>query len=97
MSNLYASILNKEIDAIQNFLPQLSSRLSWSKEEVKAEQQRALIALLAYAKENSPYYASKFSHIEPSRFTLSDLAKLPVMTKKDVVDPTNTDQTTFTV
>ncbi|STX37962.1 phenylacetate--CoA ligase family protein [Legionella feeleii] len=85
MSNLYASTLNKEIDAIQDLLPQLSSRLSWSKEEVKAEQQRALVALLAYAKQNSPYYASKFAHIEPSHFTLSDLAKLPVMTKKEAM------------
>ncbi|WP_026069507.1 hypothetical protein [Legionella tunisiensis] len=86
MSNLYASILNKEIDAIQDLLPQLSSRLSWSKEEVKVEQQRALVALLAYAKANSPYYARKFARIEPSHFTLGDLAKLPTMNKKEVME-----------
>lgn len=85
MSNLYAAILNKEIDAVQDLLPQLSTRLSWDKEEIKTEQQRALADLVAYAKSNSPYYAKKFAHIEPSHFTLADLAKLPTMNKKEVM------------
>lgn len=47
----------------------------------QAVQQQRLAELIAYAKENSPYYKSLYSHI-PEKFTLTDL---PVTDKKTLM------------
>lgn len=85
MPDFYSNILKKEIQGIHELLPQLALRLSWSREQIQVEQQRALVQLLAYAKLNSPYYAQKLAHIEPSEFALADLGQLPTINKKEVM------------
>ena len=47
----------------------------------QAVQQQRLAELIAYAKENSPYYKNLYSHI-PEKFTLTDL---PVTDKKTLM------------
>ena len=60
-------------------------RLRWGKDRLDAERERALRALLAFAKEHSPYHAQRLADVEPAEFTEAQLSHLPVMTKQEMM------------
>ncbi|HTT87230.1 MAG TPA: hypothetical protein VMF60_07680 [Acidimicrobiales bacterium] len=60
-------------------------RLRWSGERLRAERQAGLRALVAWAREHSPFHAERLADVEPAAFTEEDLASLPVMTKDDLM------------
>jgi phenylacetate-coenzyme A ligase PaaK-like adenylate-forming protein len=75
----------EQLAAVAERLPAHVARLSWSQEQIKAERQRALRKLLAFAKAKSPWHARRLSGVDAEFFTEADLARLPVMTKSDVM------------
>lgn len=75
----------QQLAAVAERLPSHVARLSWSAEQIKAERQSALRETLAFAKKNSPWHAERLSQIDAASFTETDLNRLPVMTKADVM------------
>jgi phenylacetate-coenzyme A ligase PaaK-like adenylate-forming protein len=61
-------------------------RLGWSAEQLAGLQRARLRALLARAIERSPFHAARLAGIDASRFELTDLARLPVMTKAQMME-----------
>jgi phenylacetate-CoA ligase len=75
-------------------LPEHRQRLGWSAERIAAHQQDRLRSLLAHAVGQSRFHARRLSGVDPSRFELADLARLPIMTKAETMaafDETLTD------
>jgi phenylacetate-coenzyme A ligase PaaK-like adenylate-forming protein len=61
-------------------------RLGWPPEQLARLQRVRLRALLAQAIERSPFHAARLAGIDPGRFELADLARLPVMTKAQMME-----------
>ncbi|BBZ39678.1 phenylacetate--CoA ligase family protein [Mycobacterium conspicuum] len=59
------------------------TRLEWSRERIEDYQNHRLRALLAYARERSPFHARRLQALDPSSATVADLASLPMMTKQE--------------
>jgi phenylacetate-CoA ligase len=75
----------EQLAAVAKRLPAHVARLAWSQDQIKAERQRALRETLAFAKTKSPWHAERLSRVDADSFTEADLARLPVMTKADVM------------
>jgi len=60
-------------------------RLNWDANQLAAHQAERLRALLARAIEGSPFHARRLAHIDPARFELADLPRLPTMTKAEMM------------
>ncbi len=71
--------------AIGGQMPGHIGRLRWSAGQLTAFQRDRLRALLARAIERSPFHAERLRGIDPSRFELADLPRLPVMTKAQMM------------
>ena len=72
--------------AIGAQLPGHLERLSWSPGQLAAFQRDRLRALLARAIEGSPFHAARLRGVDPGRFELADLSRLPVMTKEQLME-----------
>jgi phenylacetate-CoA ligase len=66
-------------------LAQHTGRLGWDAAELAAHQRERLRMLLAYAAEYSPFHARRLRGLDLSRFEAGDLARLPVMTKAQMM------------
>jgi phenylacetate-coenzyme A ligase PaaK-like adenylate-forming protein len=71
--------------AIGRRMPGAIERLGWSAGQLVAFQRDRLRALLAHAIECSPFHAERLRGIDPGRFELADLPRLPVMTKAQMM------------
>jgi phenylacetate-CoA ligase len=71
--------------AIGGRLPGHLQRAGWSSEQLAAFQRGRLRELLARAIECSPFHAARLRGVDPARFELADLARLPVMTKAEMM------------
>ena len=60
-------------------------RLGWDATRLAAHQTERLRVLLAAAIKRSPFHARRLGRIDPARFELADLARLPVMTKAQMM------------
>jgi phenylacetate-coenzyme A ligase PaaK-like adenylate-forming protein len=65
--------------------PEHQLRLAWSRDQIEAEQRRALCALLLRAKTASPWYAERLAGIDPEAIAARDLGALPVTTKEELM------------
>ncbi|HJY00220.1 MAG TPA: hypothetical protein VJ351_05330 [Streptosporangiaceae bacterium] len=72
--------------AMSSQLPGHVRRLAWSPGELAAFQRDRLRALLARAIERSPFHAARLRGVDPGRFELADLPRLPVMTKAQMME-----------
>jgi phenylacetate-coenzyme A ligase PaaK-like adenylate-forming protein len=63
-----------------------TGRLGWDADQLAAHQQQRLRVLFAHAAEHSPFHRHRLAGLDPSNFQLSDLARLPVMTKSQMMD-----------
>lgn len=72
--------------AIAGQLPGHIQRLSWNPAQLASFQRDRLRALLARAAERSPFHAARLRGIDPARFELADLPRLPVMTKAQLME-----------
>ena len=71
--------------AIGRQLPRHVERLGWDAGRLAAHQRDRLRALLARAIAGSPFHAGRLRGVDPDRFELADLARLPVMTKAQMM------------
>ena len=71
--------------AIGGRLPGHLQRAGWSSAQLAAFQRGRLRELLARAIECSPFHAARLRDVDPARFELADLARLPVMTKAEMM------------
>ena len=60
-------------------------RLGWAPGQLAGLQRTRLQALLARAIDRSPFHAARLAGIDPARFELADLARLPIMTKAQMM------------
>ncbi len=67
-------------------LPGNADRLAWDADRLRRHQRDRLRALLARAIERSPFHAGRLRGVEPSRFELTDLPSLPVMSKAEMME-----------
>ena len=72
--------------AIGRRMPEAIARLGWDSGQLAACQRDRLRALLARAIASSPFHAARLRGVDPDRFELADLARLPVMTKADMME-----------
>ena len=72
--------------AIGGQMPGQIERLGWPAGRLAAWQRDRLRTLLARAIEHSPFHAARLRGIDPSRFDLADLPRLPVMTKAELME-----------
>jgi len=66
-------------------LGQYAGRLGWDAATLAAHQRDRLRELLGHAAEHSPFHARRLRGIDPGRFEVGDLARLPVMTKTQMM------------
>jgi phenylacetate-CoA ligase len=71
--------------AIGHHLPQHIERLGWDAGQLAVYQRERLRALLARAIARSPFHAARLRGVDPERFELADLIRLPVMTKTEMM------------
>jgi phenylacetate-coenzyme A ligase PaaK-like adenylate-forming protein len=69
-----------------DLMPELITRLSWSRQRIDAYKTGALRDLIRHAQEHSPWHARRLSQLDPSAVTLADLARIPPMTKNDLME-----------
>ena len=67
-------------------MPEHIGRLGWDAGRLAVHQRDRLRALLARAIADSPFHAGRLRGVDPDRFELADLARLPVMTKADMME-----------
>jgi phenylacetate-coenzyme A ligase PaaK-like adenylate-forming protein len=72
--------------AIGRQMPELIGRLGWDAGRLAACQRDRLRTLLARAIAGSPFHAARLRGVDPDRFELADLARLPVLTKADMME-----------
>jgi phenylacetate-coenzyme A ligase PaaK-like adenylate-forming protein len=66
--------------------PDHLARLGWRREQIAQRQRDGLRALLAAARERSPFHSERLRGVDPARFELADLRELPVLTKALLMD-----------
>ena len=72
--------------AIGSRMPEHITRLGWDAGRLAVHQRDRLRALLARAIAGSSFHAGRLRGVDPDRFELADLARLPVMTKADMME-----------
>ena len=72
--------------AVGRQMPEHIARLGWDAGRLAACQRDRLRALLARAIAGSPFHAGRLRGVDPDRFELADLARLPVMTKAGMME-----------
>jgi phenylacetate-CoA ligase len=73
--------------AVRALLPEHIERRGWGRERLAAHQRDALRKLLMHAVERSPFHAARIaaSGIDPAHAQLTDLPRLPTMTKSEMM------------
>ncbi|SPM36640.1 Phenylacetate-coenzyme A ligase PaaK, adenylate-forming domain family [Mycobacterium rhizamassiliense] len=79
----YERMRAAHLAVVRSSLEDHIARLDWSREQIERHQNHRLRALLRYAQECSPFHARRLQGLDPARATISDLASLPMMTKRD--------------
>ena len=72
--------------AVGGRMPGHIERLGWNAPQLAGWQRARLRALLARAIDRSPFHAARLAGIDPARFELADLPRLPVMTKAQMME-----------
>jgi phenylacetate-coenzyme A ligase PaaK-like adenylate-forming protein len=64
---------------------ELAARFEWSPDRLAEHRTERLRALVARAKEESPWHAKRLADVDPDALTGADLTALPTMTKDDLM------------
>ncbi len=73
----YKKIMESVWADIQKLMPEHLERLSWTPEQLREYQTKALRGILTFAKENTPFYQEVLSSVDTGNFKIEDLSKLP--------------------
>ena len=66
-------------------LPALIGRLAWDRAAIEAEQLARLRAMVAHAQAHSAWHRARLAHIDAASMTLTDVSRIPPMTKTDLM------------
>ncbi|WP_339909061.1 hypothetical protein [Symmachiella dynata] len=91
----FAALREKHLADVRGFTAEAIERLSWTRDRVLEEQTLRLRSIVAAAQQKSPFHARRLGHLEASTLEVGDLAKIPPMTKAEVMadwDDVVTDQ-----
>jgi phenylacetate-CoA ligase len=86
----YERMRAAHLSAVQAALEGHITRLDWSRRQIEDYQNHRLRALLAYARERSPFHARRLRALDPARASVADLASLPMMTKQEAQEQWDT-------
>jgi phenylacetate-CoA ligase len=73
----YKNILENVWADVQKLMPEHLERLSWTREQLRQYQTKALRDLLRSAKENTVFYKDALRSVDIDNFNLEDLSSLP--------------------
>ena len=79
----YQRLRGAHLQAVQAALADHVRRLDWSADEIDRYHEHRLRALLAYARERSPFYADRLAGLNTATVTVADLPSIPVLTKAE--------------
>ena len=79
----YERLRAAHLHAVRAALEDHVERIDWPRERLDRYRTQRLRALLAYARERSPFHAARMSDVDPEMATVADLARLPQMTKEE--------------
>ncbi len=82
----YERLRAAHLHAVRAALEDHVARVDWPRERLDRHRTERLRALLAYARERSPFHAARLSALDPSTATVADLARLPPMLKGEAQD-----------
>lgn len=82
----YEGLRAAHLHAVRAALEDHVARLEWPRERLDRYRTERLRALLAHARERSPFHAARMGDLDPSTSTVADLARLPPMVKQEVQD-----------
>ena len=82
----YEVVRARQEAGYRELLPDHFARLQWSEEQLHAERERQLRAVIATAKQHSAWHARRLAHINPATVTEDDLSSIPTMTKHDLME-----------
>jgi phenylacetate-coenzyme A ligase PaaK-like adenylate-forming protein len=74
------------LKAVRVELGEHVARVDWPRQRIDDYRTERLRALLAHARKRSPFHAARMGDLDPSRATVSDLARLPPMVKQEAQD-----------
>ncbi|MFC5949265.1 phenylacetate--CoA ligase family protein [Pseudonocardia lutea] len=79
----YERLRAAQLSAVRAALEDHVARLDWPRERIERHRTEGLRALLGWARERSPFHADRMGDVDPATATVADLARLPVMTKRE--------------
>ena len=74
-----------QVDEVRSFAGEAMERLSWSQDQIHAEQTRRLRQLVAHAQQKSEFHSDRIGHLDAAGLEVGDLRSIPPMTKNDVM------------
>jgi phenylacetate-CoA ligase len=79
----YERLRAAHLSAVRAALPDHVARLDRPRHLIERHRTERLRALLGWARERSPFHAARMGEVDPATATVEDLARLPVMTKRE--------------
>jgi len=81
----FEKLRSRHLEAVRAYTTEAVERLQWNREKVLEEQKRRLRIAVAHAQQSSPFYADRLGHLEASTLEVSELGKIPPLTKDEVM------------
>lgn len=82
----YERLRAAHLHAVRAALEDHVRRVEWPRQRIERYRTERLRALLAHARERSPFHASRMSGLDPDSATVQDLVRLPPMSKRQAQD-----------
>jgi phenylacetate-coenzyme A ligase PaaK-like adenylate-forming protein len=82
----YERLRERHLTEFSALVPEHLDRLHWSGDRIREEREQRLRALLAAARERSSWHAGRLAALDPATATEADLARIPPMTKDDMME-----------
>jgi phenylacetate-coenzyme A ligase PaaK-like adenylate-forming protein len=82
----YERLRERHLTEFSALVPEHLDRLRWPVERIREERERRLRTLLAAACERSSWHAGRLAAVDPATATEADLARVPPMTKDDMME-----------
>ena len=75
----------EHLQEMRRRVPMHLERMAWSAEQLRGERQTRLRALVRIARDRSLWHRKRLEHLDLETFGEDDLARIPVMTKHDLM------------
>lgn len=76
----------RHVNYARTLVKSFADRLEWDKSKIHIERRTQLRSLLNHAKTHSKWYKEKLHRIDPNDFDLSQMEKIPVLTKEALME-----------